>query len=160
MSLTIAIEPMTVADLEAVARIENAAFEQPWTVQSFRTELMKNDLAHYLVARAGETVVGYGGIWVIINEAHLTTLAVDKPYRRNGVATVLLHALMSRSIAMGARRITLEVRPSNHGARSLYEKFGFAVKGVRKMYYFNEDGLIMTRKLRPSSGENDDEPAS
>ena len=75
MSLTISIEPMTLEDLEAVARIEKEAFEQPWSVQSFRTELIRNKMAHYLVARVGDKVAGYGGIWVIFNEAHLTTLA-------------------------------------------------------------------------------------
>lgn len=160
MSLTITIEPMTLEDLEAVSRIEKDAFDQPWSAQSFRTEVIKNDMAHYLVARVGERVAGYGGIWVIFDEAHLTTLAVGKPYRRCGVGAALLKALMKRSAELGARRISLEVRPSNHAARSLYEKFGFTIKGVRKHYYFDEDGLVMFNSNLDVNGEMNNEPAS
>ncbi|MGB4182489.1 MAG: ribosomal protein S18-alanine N-acetyltransferase [Dethiobacteria bacterium] len=160
MSLTISIEPMTLEDLEAVARIEKEGFEQPWSVQSFRTELIRNKMAHYLVARVGDKVAGYGGIWVIFNEAHLTTLAVGRPYRRCGVGTALLKALMKKAAELGARRISLEVRPSNHAARSLYEKFGFTIQGVRKRYYFNEDGLVMFNNNLDIDGETNDEPVS
>ncbi len=158
MSLTIV--PMTTKDLEVVAHIEENAFEQPWSPHSFRTELIKNDLAHYMVARLEGKVVGYGGIWVIFNEAHLTTLAVDEPYRRCGVGAALLKALMTRSAELGARRISLEVRPSNHAARSLYKKFGFKARGIRKGYYTDEDGLVMFKKLFSADGEGEDDPAS
>lgn len=157
MSLT--IESMTTADLEVVARIEENAFEQPWSPHSFRTELVKNDLAHYMVARVEEKVVGYGGIWVIFNEAHLTTLAVAEPYRRSGVGTALLKALMRRSAELGALRISLEVRPSNRAARTLYRKFGFRASGVRKDYYTDEDGLVMFKKIPRPAGERGDDPA-
>ena len=158
MSLTIG--QMSTADLEDVARIEKSAFEQPWTAQSFRSELIKNDLAHYVVARMGERVVGYAGIWVIFNEAHLTTLAVDEMYRRCGVGTALLSALVARSAQLGARRISLEVRPSNHAARTLYKKFGFAARGLRKHYYTDEDGLVMLKNIPGVAGEIDNDPAS
>lgn len=158
MSLT--IEQMKTADLEDVARIEKSAFEQPWTAQSFRSELIKNDLAHYMVARMGERVVGYGGIWVIFNEAHLTTLAVDKVYRRRGVGAALLSGLIERSSQLGARRISLEVRPSNLAARTLYKKFGFNARGLRKHYYTDEDGLVMFRNIPGAAGEIDNDPAS
>ena len=151
---------MTTKDLEVVAHIEENAFEQPWSPHSFRTELIKNDLAHYMVARLEGKVVGYGGIWVIFNEAHLTTLAVDEPYRRCGVGAALLKALMTRSAELGARRISLEVRPSNHAARSLYKKFGFKARGIRKGYYTDEDGLVMFKKLFSADGEGEDDPAS
>lgn len=160
MFLTATIEPMTLEDLEAVAKIEQDSFEQPWSPQSFRTELIRNDMAHYLVARVGERVAGYGGIWIIFDEAHLTTLAVAEPYRRCGIGAALLKALMKKSASLGARRISLEVRPSNHTARSLYEKFGFTIKGVRKHYYFDEDGLVMFNNNLTCDGEADDDPAS
>ncbi|HPU02032.1 MAG TPA: ribosomal protein S18-alanine N-acetyltransferase [Bacillota bacterium] len=159
MPLSFTIEPMTLDDLEAVAKIEQDSFDQPWSLQSFRTELVRNEVAHYLVARVGGKVVGYGGIWVILDEAHLTTIAVAEPYRRFGIGTALLKALMDKSLSLGARRISLEVRPSNHAARKLYEKFGFTIKGVRKHYYFDEDGLVMFCELG-GGGEDDDEPAS
>lgn len=160
MSLTATIEPMTLEDLEAVARIERGSFESPWSPDSFRTELLRNDMAHYLVARMGEWVVGYGGIWIIFDEAHLTTLAVAEPYRRHGIGAVLLKALMRKSASLGARRISLEVRPSNLAARSLYEKFGFSVKGVRKHYYFDEDGLVMFNNNLDIGDDEDDGSAS
>ncbi len=160
MSLTFTIEPMTLQDLEAVAKIEQGSFEQPWSPHSFHTELIGNDMAHYLVARVGERVAGYGGIWVIFDEAHLTTLAVAEHYRRCGIGTALLKALMKKSASFGARRISLEVRPSNHAARRLYEKFGFTIKGVRKHYYFDEDGLVMFNNNLQCDGEADDDPAS
>lgn len=156
----ITITPMTVADLEAVIRIEKSAFEQPWTEHSFRTELVKNDLAYYLVAKVGDSVAGYGGIWVIINEAHLTTLAVDHDCRRLGVASAMLQALIEKAFTMGARRITLEVRPSNSAARSLYKKFGFTTRGLRKNYYIDEDGLVMYKSIHNLRREQDDDPAS
>ena len=107
MSLTIV--PMTTKDLEVVAHIEENAFEQPWSPHSFRTELIKNDLAYYMVARLKEKVVGYGGIWVIFNEAHLTTLAVDEPYRRCGVGAALAP---DDQIGRVGAAISLEVQPA------------------------------------------------
>ncbi len=151
---------MTTKDLAAVARIEADSFDQPWSPESFRTELVRNDMAHYLVARLGEKVVGYGGIWIIYDEAHLTTLAVLQPYRRSGVGATLLRELMKLSVSLGARRISLEVRPSNHAARSLYEKYGFTIKSVRKHYYFDEDGLVMFNNDLSLEGGGCDDPAS
>lgn len=149
---------MKIDDLVDVARIEKEAFPQPWSPQSFRSELIKNDLAHYLVARWGEKMTGYGGIWVIFNEAHLTTLAVDRAYRRRGVGAALLGALIERSAELGARRISLEVRPSNRAARTLYEKFGFTAQGLRKFYYADEDGLVMFKNIPAAAKEIDNGP--
>ena len=153
------IEPMILDDLLTVVAIEEASFTQPWSHQSFKSELTNNQLAAYLVARIDGNIAGYGGIWVILDEAHITTLAVEEHYRRRGVATLLLGALIEKSCSMGAIRISLEVRPSNHAARQLYEKFGFTVKGIRKHYYFNEDGLIMFKEDL-NGGMNNHEPAS
>ena len=141
--MPVEITPMTYHDLDTVAAIEAASFSQPWSRQSFQSELANSQLALYLVARLANAVVGYGGIWVILDEAHLTTLAVDHRYRRLGIAYSLLQALIEHSKRMGARRMSLEVRPSNSPARSLYEKFGFYVRGLRKHYYNDEDGLVM-----------------
>lgn len=162
MTFTATIEPMTIKDVEAVSQIEQASFEQPWSMQSIRAEMTRNDLAHYVVARAGEKLVGYGGIWLILDEAHVTTLAVSEPYRCCGIGTALLQALLQKASALGARRVSLEVRPSNHIARSLYDKFGFTVRGVRKHYYFDEDALVMTKSnlaTRKEVANDDDDPA-
>ncbi len=142
---TLTIDQMTEQDLDQVLLIEGSSFTHSWSRQSFESELSRNRLAVYRVARLDGQVVGYGGIWVILDEAHLTTLAVDQVYRGQGIATALLQELMESARRAGASKMTLEVRPSNLVARRLYERFGFVVKGVRKKYYLDEDALLMTR---------------
>ena len=137
---------MTVDDLEAVHRIEHASFSQPWPDQAYRSELQANRLASYLVGRVGDEVVAFGGIWLMVDEAHVTTFAVDPAWRRRRIGEALLLALLDLAIARGAREATLEVRLSNLPARRLYEKYGFRPVGMRARYYSdnNEDALIMT----------------
>jgi ribosomal-protein-alanine N-acetyltransferase len=137
---------MTLEDLPEVHRIERASFSAPWPDDAYRSELRANRLASYLVARAGEAVVAFGGIWLMVDEAHVTTFAVDPGWRRQGVGESLLLALLDVAIARHAREATLEVRLSNLPARRLYEKFGFRPVGLRPRYYSDngEDALIMT----------------
>lgn len=145
MELNLKIEPITEKDLPAVAEIEQVSFKDPWPIEAFETELERNEFAIYLVARVEEELIAYIGGWLIVNEAHITTLAVQDKYRRCSIATRLVEELIKQSIKGGARLITLEVRPSNMAARSLYEKLGFSVRGMRTRYYPDEDALIMTR---------------
>jgi ribosomal-protein-alanine N-acetyltransferase len=143
---TLQIRPMTFDDLPAVHLIERASFTTPWPPHAYRQELATNRLAHYLVAvRRGE-IVAYGGVWVMVDEAHVTTFAVHPRYRRQGIGERLLLALLDLSIERHAREATLEVRLSNLPARRLYEKYGFRPVGIRPRYYSDngEDGLIMT----------------
>ena len=151
----VTIEPMKLKDLEAVTAIESASFHDPWPLRSFLTELQENRLAVYLIARneAGE-VIGYIGAWIIIDEVHITTLAVTMPYRRQGVASRLVDTLLHDNRMQDGRVLTLEVRPSNTAARRFYEKLGLKIHGRRKRYYSNEDALIMSREnlLPPGSG--------
>ena len=144
--LRLRIAPMTVADLAAVQAIERASFSTPWPDQAYRSELETNRLASYLVARAGGDLVAYGGIWLMVDEAHVTTVAVDPAWRRQKVGARLLLALLELAIARGAREATLEVRLSNLAARRMYERFGFRPVGLRPRYYSDndEDALIMT----------------
>ena len=144
--VTVRLEPMRVADLSAVHRIEQASFSVPWPDEAYRSELEGNRLASYLVARAGDEVIGYGGIWLMLDEAHVTTFAIDPRWRRQRVGEALILALLDLAIARHAREATLEVRLSNLPARRLYEKFGFRPVGVRPRYYSDngEDALIMT----------------
>lgn len=141
----IIIEPMVEADIYAVAAIELESFKDPWPLESFRTELLYNQLASYYVARINGVVVAYIGAWSILDEVHITTLAVEKKYRRQGIASLLLETLLVSMHKQGARYLTLEVRPSNRAARNFYEKYGFKVYGHRKKYYVDEDALIMTK---------------
>jgi ribosomal-protein-alanine N-acetyltransferase len=140
------VEPMALADLDAVQEIERRSFRTPWPSHAYRTELETNRLAHYLVARIAGRVVGYGGMWVMVDEAHITTFAVDPDFRRHGIGERLLLALLDLARARNAREATLEVRLSNLPARRLYEKYGFRPVGLRPRYYSddNEDALIMT----------------
>lgn len=144
--VTVRVEPMTFDDLPAVHAIERASFAAPWPAHAYRSELESNRLASYLVVRLGSRVVAYGGIWLMVDEAHVTTFAVDPRLRRRGVGGRLLLALLELAIERGAREATLEVRLSNIAARRLYESFGFRPVGLRPRYYSDngEDALVMT----------------
>jgi ribosomal-protein-alanine N-acetyltransferase len=137
---------MTVADLPAVHDIEHASFSTPWPDDAYRSEIESNRLATYLVARDGDEVVGFAGIWLMVDEAHITTFAVHPDWRRRGIGERLLLTLLDVSVARHAREATLEVRLSNVAARRLYEKYGFRPVGLRPRYYTDngEDALIMT----------------
>ena len=140
------IEQMRLADLPEVLEIEKASFRTPWPPHAYRTELETNRLATYLVARIEGRVVAFGGMWIMVDEAHITTFAVDPGWRRQGIGERLLIAMLDIAIARGAREATLEVRLSNMAARRLYEKYGLRPVGVRPRYYSDdqEDALIMT----------------
>ena len=140
------IRPMTVDDLASVQLIERASFTTPWPPQAYRQELESNRLASYLVGLIGGEVVAYGGIWLMVDEAHVTTFAVHPRYRRRRIGERLLLSLLDLSVDRHAREATLEVRLSNLAARRLYEKYGFRPVGIRPRYYSDngEDALIMT----------------
>jgi ribosomal-protein-alanine N-acetyltransferase len=137
---------MTHADLGAVQAIEKASFTTPWPSYAYRNELETNRLAHYLVVRVGPEVIAYAGIWLMVDEAHVTTFAVAPAWRRRRIGERLLIALLDLAVSRGAREATLEVRLSNLAARRLYEKYGFRPVGIRPRYYSDdhEDALIMT----------------
>jgi ribosomal-protein-alanine N-acetyltransferase len=140
------ITPLTVADLDDVALIENASFTAPWPISAYTTELTTNRLARYVGARIDGTLIGFGGIWLMVDEAHVTTMAVLPASRRSGVATVLLLELLQEARRGGARVATLDVRVSNDDAQRLYRAFGFVEVGRRIRYYDDngEDALVMT----------------
>src|SRR4051794_19417405 len=140
------VRPMTIADLPAVQLIERASFTTPWPPQAYRQELESNRLAAYLVGVIGGDGVAYGGIWLMVDEAHVTTFAVHPRYRRRRIGEQLLLSLLDLSLDRHAREATLEVRLSNLAARRLYEKYGFRPVGIRPRYYSDnqEDALIMT----------------
>ena len=144
--LRVAVEPMGLDDLPAVQAIERAAFSAPWPANAYRTELETNKLAHYLVIRVGDEIAGFAGLWLMVDEAHVTTFAIAPAWRRNHLAERLLVALFDIALDRRAAEATLEVRLSNLPARRLYEKFGFRPVGIRPRYYSdnNEDALIMT----------------
>ena len=148
MALTarVVVEPMRLDDVAAVHEIERLSFATPWPAHAFEQELKGNRLARYVVARAGERVVGFAGVWLMVDEAHVTTFGVHPDWRRQGIGRQLLLNVCELSVAIGARRMTLEVRVSNEAAQALYRSFGFEVVGRRPHYYTDdgEDALVMT----------------
>jgi ribosomal-protein-alanine N-acetyltransferase len=144
--LRLDIEPMELADLDVVREIERASFSTPWPAHAYAAEIETNRLAHYRVARLDGRIVAFAGIWLMLDEAHVTTFAVDPGFRRRSIGERLLLAMLDLAIEQGAREGTLEVRLSNVAARRLYEKYGFRPVGLRPRYYSddNEDALIMT----------------
>lgn len=140
------IEAMRLEDLDEVIAIERASFTAPWPPNAYRSEIETNRLASYLVARANGQVVAYGGMWLMVDEAHITTFAVHPAWRRQRIGERLLLAFIDLAIDRHAREATLEVRLSNLPARRLYEKYGFRPVGLRPRYYSDdgEDALIMT----------------
>jgi ribosomal-protein-alanine N-acetyltransferase len=148
MALTapIVVDPMSLEDVQAVHEIERLSFRTPWPAYAFEQELRGNRLARYVVARAGDRVVGFAGVWLMVDDAHVTTFGVHPDWRRQGIGRQLLLNLAELSSAIGARRMTLEVRASNVAAQALYGAFGFDVVGRRPRYYTDddEDALVMT----------------
>jgi ribosomal-protein-alanine N-acetyltransferase len=144
--LALRIEAMRVADIPEVQAIERASFTSPWPPQAYRSELETNRLAMYLVGRMDGRVVAYAGVWLMVDEAHITTFAVHPSWRRRRIGERLLLTVLDLSLDRGAREATLEVRLSNLPARRLYEKYGFRPVGLRPRYYTDngEDALIMT----------------
>ena len=147
------LRAMTHRDLRQVLQIEQAVYPRPWTAGVFASELEAGASRRYYVAiaprrrwlRAAGRVVGYGGVLMQVDEAHVTTVAVHPHQHRRKVATRLLVRLLEDARAMGAEAATLEVRTRNLGAQRLYQAFGFAPVGVRPGYYAEtgEDALIM-----------------
>ena len=141
----ISIRKMELADLDRVMDIEQKSYTLPWSYTSYVYELVENSRALYIVAQLGMELVGYCGMWIIFDEGHITTVAVDPDYRRKGVGRQLIEALIQMGTAQGVKRFTLEVRVSNLNAQSLYKAMGFQSVGIRKGYYSDngEDAYIM-----------------
>ena len=141
----VVIGPMRRRHLKSVLRIEQQVYPRPWSMGLFMSELAFGPTRLYVTARVGNAVVGYGGLMLVPDDGHITTLAVDPGWHRLKIGTRLLHVLAVEAVERGARNLTLEVRMSNEPAQRLYQQFGFAPAGVRKGYYVetNEDALIM-----------------
>jgi len=148
--MEVKIEQMTAKNLEQILKIEKESFNSPWSRHSFLRDINDNSYAIYLTAKIKEKVVGYIGTWLLIDELHITNLAVDPEYRQQGIATRLLKKVIrmikeDNSVALSL--ITLEVRESNRAAIKLYQKLGFSRIRVRPNYYRdNQENAIVMRK--------------
>ncbi|HEX5324152.1 MAG TPA: ribosomal protein S18-alanine N-acetyltransferase [Capsulimonadaceae bacterium] len=152
--LRIHIGPMRLSDIEGVSKLERRCYTLPWSSSAYVTEI-NNANAHYIVAKTEDGgLVGYGGIWVIMDELHVTTLAVDPSARGRKVGERMLIVLMEEGIRRGAARATLEVRQSNRVAQQLYRKYGFQEVAMRRSYYSDngENAVIMWAEELRSPG--------
>ena len=132
-------------DIEQVLEVEHASFTLPWSREAFSNELRNNKFAVYLVLEHNGRVIGYCGVWIVIDEAHVTNVALLPEYRGKKLGEAMMRKLISLAREMGAKSMTLEVRVTNHIAQSLYRKMGFQNGGIRKNYYSDnqEDALVM-----------------
>lgn len=136
---------MELKDLDQIMKIELESFTTPWTKESFKVEITGNPLAKYFIAETDGKVVGYGGIWLILDEGHITNIAVAKEYRGMGIGNHIVEALILYCKIKNIKNMTLEVRESNTVAQKLYKKYGFLECGIRPNYYSDdhEDAVIM-----------------
>jgi ribosomal-protein-alanine N-acetyltransferase len=139
---------MTPQDIDKVMQIEQKCFTLPWSRESYLGEL-KNSFAIYLVCDFEGEIAGYGGIWVVFEEAHITNVAVDPDFQQSGMGTALMQELEQAARNKKANRILLEVRPSNEAALTMYGKLDYFPSGLRRGYYSDngEDAIIMTKLL-------------
>ena len=137
---------MRVSDLLAVMEIDRQSLPRPWSEAVWREEL-RSPFGLYLVLEEDGAVSGHIGVKLVADEAHVMTLAVRPERRRRGFARVLIEAALINPASAGARRVHLEVRPSNLAARALYGSLGFVRMGVRPGYYGDEDALLLTLDL-------------
>ncbi len=147
------IVPFDEESIKGIAEIEKECFSAPWSEESIKEEL-ENENAHFIVAKAGDTVMGYMGVHEIAGEGYIANIAVRQKYRRRNIAWALMDEAEKGANGRGCDFISLEVRESNVPAIALYKKRGYTVRGVRKNFYSNptEDGVIMTLDL----GENNE----
>ena len=130
-------------DVSDVLVINNLCFNPPWSLETLESEI-KNKFSKYIVLKQDDKVIGYAGIWLIIDEAHITSIAIHPNFRNFGYGSLLLNEVLKLCNEFVIPSITLEVRANNTAAKNLYKKFGFTEEGIRKNYYEdNEDAILM-----------------
>ena len=143
----IEIKKMYLQDLDSISNILTSEFDDFWNYNILKSEL-ENENSIYLVAKINEEIIGFAGIWIILDEAHITNIVTKKTYRKKGIANKLLMELIQICNNLNLKSITLEVNENNYPAINLYEKLKFKNVGLRKNYYKNtENAKIMTLKL-------------
>lgn len=136
------------SDAEQIAEINKKCFTRPWSLEAMKKE-SKNNLASYKVLEIGEDVIGYGGFWLVMDEAEITNVAVLEEYRGQHFSKLIMVELMKTAKERGANYMTLEVRSKNQVAKNLYKDLGFKMDGMRKNYYNNpkDDCFLMSLNL-------------
>ncbi|WP_438313250.1 ribosomal protein S18-alanine N-acetyltransferase [Sporosarcina sp. FA9] len=140
---------MVAGDIPAVVGIEEEAFPTPWTKEIFEHEMNGNEYAYYVVAEVDNEVIGHMGMWIVLDECHITNVAVREHMRGNGIGEGLMRESIDFCKELAVRTMTLEVRLTNSTAQNLYRKLGFQDGGIRKNYYSDdhEDALVMWVEL-------------
>ncbi|MDN5709453.1 MAG: ribosomal protein S18-alanine N-acetyltransferase [Planococcus sp. (in: firmicutes)] len=145
MSESVKFRKMTIHDVNEVYEIEKQSFTLAWTKEAFEQEMLKNEFAYYGLAETQERVVGYCGMWLVMDEAHITNIAISPKERGRKFGEALMREAIETAKAQGAKLMTLEARVSNIAALNLYKKLGFQNGGIRKGYYTDnqEDAIVM-----------------
>lgn len=145
VSAQVKVRPMRLADVSAVYAIETASFTVPWSIDIFEREITENTFANYFVIESDGVIAGYCGMWLVIDEAQITNIAILPEYRGQKLGEKLFAHVVEQAIFAGAYRLSLEVRVSNLTAQHLYRKFGLVPGGIRKNYYTDnqEDAIVM-----------------
>lgn len=142
------IREMNLLDLEKISPILESEFDDFWNENVFKQEL-ENTNSKYVVYTENDEILGFAGIWICIDEAHITNIVVKKSHRNNKIGSKLLEELVNLAKSLSLNSITLEVRSDNLAAIKIYEKYNFENLGIRKKYYENTyDAIIMTKKLK------------
>ena len=153
----ITIGLMTEADVDAIHAIEVACFKTPWSRESILREVTENDCARYVVMREDGVPIAYAGVWFVLDEGHITNIAVHPDKRRMGYGERVCREMIQLAADSGMNWMTLEVRRSNKAAQELYHKLGFIDVGYRKRYYENtEDALVMALEHLPEAHPEND----
>ena len=141
----ISFRALTVADAPEMAHIEHLSFSRPTSKQVYANELENNDKAHYYGVIADEQLIAFGGFWLILDEGHVINIAVHPAWRRQGYGELLVRRMVVECMALGGKKMTLEVRKHNTPAQYLYKKLGFVSSGIRPKYYDDpkDDAVIM-----------------
>jgi len=131
--------------IDEIAALQSRTFTNPWSADSLRWEIANTDVARLYVLHVDEALIGFCACWVILDELHINSVAIDDCWRRQGLASRLLREVCRDARDSGATQATLEVRRSNTAALALYERLGFTSEGVRQDYYQNprEDALVL-----------------
>ena len=149
----LALRPMEPRDMASVLAVEQSAFAAGWPATAFQNELTQNKMARYIVLEDGAEVTGFGGLWLMLDEAHVVTVAVRPERRRAGLGGLIVHGLLLVAQSHEMDVATLECRVSNLAARALYARYGFYEVGLRRKYYADnqEDAVIMTTESLASA---------
>lgn len=150
MKSKLIIRKMDIIDIDGVIEVETLSFAEPWPKEIFYQEIKNNDFAYYFVAQLDNQIIGYAGLWSVIDDAQITNIAILPEYRGKKIGEKLFEYTCQQAMRIGVKRLSLEVRVSNIRAQNLYRKFGFVPGGIRKNYYTDnqEDAIVMWVNLK------------